>query len=222
MAQVQHTVGLEKNFDHDETCDHCGKEFHVILRAQGTAQGSKRKAQKEAEKNLRMESQAMSKLWHRCTHCGYYSQRHLENMKDTYSTYRSLRIVGLVFLIIGAVSFGVLLVGAIVKSSVTLPIYILLSLVFISCVFGAWYFRPKSKAKYEQAIDMANDPEIIRKWLENWQDRSPQLLTKMHSARNVSSVTDPYEELKKVQHKYDPVRRANAFSGAVNEDDKEP
>jgi hypothetical protein len=107
MGWREYTIAQEMNFDHDEVCDQCGATYHVILRAQGRGSSSIEPwARRMASDILTMEVRNTLRSWHRCTHCGRYSGRHIETMKAAYRPYRFNRRVTVGCCVFGAILFG--------------------------------------------------------------------------------------------------------------------
>jgi len=209
MAWREYTIAQELNLDHDEVCDHCGATYHVVLRAQSTGfSRSEKRARQHASDFLTMEAQSVIRLWHRCTHCGRYSRRHIEAMKAAYRIYRSNRRIAVGSCIFGAILFGSLPVAALMKGCLAnAPMVVLvLSLLAAVCLVCAWAFRPMTHWRFTQAAGSVNNPQTVEKWLRSWRKYAPPALEAMQRGdRNILSADDPWEKIKRLQHKYDPI-----------------
>ena len=235
MGYTQYQSIREVNLDYSKTCDHCKMEFAVVLRVYGSGEAiaghgllnaltqaetkAAGRADEQAVRSALEQANASANLYHRCTHCGFYGAESIQNLKRAYGGYRFLRNF-LTYL----ANAGMILVAALIVFGVVRRIggnphpnlarFLVLGVVAVALGIVARVFAPMSKEEFLAKVNALNDPEIVQKWLAEWKAKSPGLLESLRKEDDLMQRNAVWEDVEKLQHKYDPVSVMSAQMSA--------
>ena len=217
VTTTTHSVVIERNLDHERTCQFCGKPFMVVFRVYGVGEGvtftkNHKKAQDTAASDAaadlerRLLETDQKSFRHRCTHCGKYPKACLDKMRESYEEYRESqlrKVVGKsIFFGILYIIFASCIVGGISAAGLRFhPFVVFLFLSIPALVLtGIWAkHHPQSHTKAMQMIDAYNGEDVVNLWLEHWAKHGEAAIRAV-----APSDVRYWERLITIQHKYDP------------------
>ena len=219
------TITNELKFDHERTCDHCGKQFNVVFRIYGKGSSSYRnsllltlfgsKHSKEAEAASKAETLSINdsfaqnqskQCYHRCTHCGFYSKNDIDIIQMRWIKFRRNQYAIIHFVSGLAIWFTMLVLFLSIRKKPTHFEEILLLLSPFIALLIVYIYNKIHTKKVESYLQDVNNSGIVLKWLLEWNKNSTKLLSPFltHKHLDLYQREKAYLELYNLQHKYDP------------------